>query len=102
MKSFKPSPSVIALINLKIAYSIFLGAVAYFIWPGSIKWYGFAALSILVGMGAIGLMINVIAQIGKIHTFEKQQAAFKAQGNSVKSSSLASHEFLTRKGVIRR
>ncbi len=102
MKTFKPSHAVIALLNLKVAYSILLGVAAFFLWPSSLKFYGFGLVSILVGAAAAGLAINVISQIFKILPFEKDQEEFQAQGNAVKSSTLLSKDFLTKKGVIRK
>jgi len=101
MKTFKTPKSVIVEINAKIAYAIFLVVVAYFIWPTSMKWYGFGLLSIIAGMAGAALAFNALRQIGEIREFEDDQKEFLAQGKEVKSSTLLAEDFLTEKGVIK-
>ena len=101
MKTFKTPKSVIAIVNAKLCYSVFLGVVSYAIFPTSMKWYGFGLLSIFVGAAAIGLAINAFRQIAEIREFENEQDMFIEGGNEVKSSSLLAEDFMTEKGVIK-
>ena len=101
MKTFKPSKSVIIEINAKLCYAVFLVVVAYFIWPTSMKWYGFGVISIFAGVAGVALTFNALRQIAEIREFETEQEEFIEGGNEVKSSSLLAEDFMTEKGVIK-
>lgn len=102
MKAFKPSNRAVFVINAKLLFGFFFGTISYLIWPTSAEWAGMGLVSMLVAVAAIRLWVEAIIEIFKFHAFEKDQNEFMAQGKQLKTSTLASEEFLTTKGVIKK
>ena len=101
MKIFESTDGTLTKVNAKILYGAFLGLVAYLCWPTNPLWWGFGIITIVLGMEAITQLAGAIKLIFKLRTFEGGQEEFMGRGKQVKSSALASQDFLTEKGVIK-
>lgn len=99
---FESSRGHIFAINAKLCWACCLCFGGYFIWPEQLVGYGWGFLALIMFAAAIGLVINAVMLMIKLHNFKRPQEEFLAGGNEVKSSSLASKDFLTEKGVIRK
>lgn len=101
MSDFEVSKSRVAEVNLKLAYAVFLGFIAWVSWPDSAKWWGFGFTSVLCGFASVAMAIQAIHLVRKIQLFEKQQREFEAKGSAVKSAGLASVDRMKSGGVIK-
>lgn len=87
-------------INAKLAYSVFLGLVAWAIWPSSPEWWGFGFLAIILGVAAAAFGGKTLAQMGQLLLKDRKTRAYQRLGAQPKTSDLASRDDLRRAGML--
>jgi len=98
-KPFQSSLGIIIQINFKLLWATAMVFMAYYSWPTSAKWYGFGLISICAGLAAIGLVIEAIRTMAKLHARDKALENYVAQGGKTKSSEMASDDILDNAGM---
>lgn len=91
----------VAAVNFKLSAACMMGCGAYLIWPENPYWHGFYVLSVMLGVGALGLAGGALHLILKIRKFERARDATEALGKPTKEAGLAEGDFITSKGGIR-
>ncbi len=94
MKPFRSSQGSIFLINVKLLYAVFLGFASYWCWPSSAKWWGFGIISIFAAAATVGLLIQALRDMIKLHARDKVLDEYMALGNKPKSSEIATNDIL--------
>ena len=89
----------IVQINAKLLYFTFLGWMSYYTWPIHPQWWGFGLLSIFTGLAAVALLVNVLRMMFHLYQRDKTLAAFQAQGNQPKTSSVVSNDRMREAGL---
>ena len=89
----------IVQINAKLLTITFWGWVSFNTFPTHPHWWGFAFLSIFTGLAAAALLINVINKMFDLYKWNKTLAAFQAQGNQPKTSSVVSNDRMREEGL---
>lgn len=99
MKQFQSSVGSTIKINMDLLFATCLGATAWLIWPTNIKWYGFGFLSICCGLAAVAVTFRALRTMLALYTRDKAMAAYFAQGNQPKASTLASQDIQKNAGM---
>lgn len=85
-----PESGTIWEINLKLLYSVFLIAVAFWIWPSDARWYAFYAMSVICCVAAAGLIFNALRAMRQLQIKRKKWNEIQARGKAPKQATLAS------------
>ncbi|MVA98002.1 hypothetical protein GN330_12180 [Nitratireductor sp. CAU 1489] len=87
-------------INLQLLWAAAFGFIAWVSWPGSAEWWGFGVLSVMMGLGSLGALVNALNAITGLYARDKALAELMAQGGPPKSARLAGHDDLKRAGMV--
>lgn len=90
----------IAGINVKLGCSVLFALGSYALWPSSIEWWGFATHSIVLGLGAIALLIGAFRSMAKLRRVEQALATYQALGVNPKGSHMADDAALQAAGMM--
>jgi ABC-type Co2+ transport system permease subunit len=90
MTPFQNSLGTIIQINLKLFVAAVFAVTAHSIWPTTPEWWGLGVIAILMGAGALSLLVEAIGMALKLYQRDKAIAAYLAQGSKPKSSVLVS------------
>lgn len=91
--------SAILDINGKLLSCFLFGIGAYWIWPSSIAWWGFATHSIVLGLGSFVALIAALRAMIKLRRTERLLKAYEEQGSGPKGARLADDEALIAAGM---
>lgn len=94
MKPFQSSFGSKIQINFKLLGASIFGVSAWALWPSNPEWWGLGVVAIILGLGAVGLLVEALRAMAKLYSRDKAMAEFLAQGNKPKSSALVSDELL--------
>lgn len=87
-------------INILLLGACLLALIAWTIWPPSREWWGFGVLSIILGMTALGALLNAVREIAKLHAREKVIARMEAISRPAEQTEFADLEALKHAGMI--
>jgi hypothetical protein len=101
MKSpFAPTFGQILKINGKLLFGIGAGIAAWYIWPRDPQWWGFAPTSILLGLGAVGAVVQAFSLMAKIHQRNQAIGRYLQKGGAPRNARLADERDLRDAGMI--
>lgn len=100
MTPFHRSTGAIAMINLKFAYGICFGFIAWLIWPTGINYWGFGLLSIMIALSALAVTGGAIVTLIKLLAIESAIRNFSRRGRQPKSAKLAGDDDLEQAGML--
>lgn len=87
-------------VNLQLLGAAICAASAWFLWPTSPEWWGFGALSIIVGLQVPVALVNAVRSYLSMRSRERAVARYMAQGGPLKSATTASRRALVDAGMI--
>lgn len=76
----RPPLSAVLSINGKFLLAALTGFLAWACWPSSAQWWPFAIFSLVLGITAVGALIQALVLIFKIHSREREIAAMLRRG----------------------
>jgi len=100
MKTFQNSHGTVFQINVKLLLATGFAFVAYWIWPDSMRGYGWGFLSICLGGAAFGLLVETIRMAVKLYARARTLDEFERLGKKPKSSRLVTDDALKNAGLI--
>lgn len=100
MEISAPSKTGILTVNANLLQAVLLGGCSWWVWPSSPEWWGFGALSIALGGGALNKFFAALRAMVKLYAREKELARFAATSRAPAPSDLADHNALKDAGMI--
>ena len=86
-------------INLKFLMACGFGYAGWYIWPTSPLWWGLGVASVLLWLGALGLVLNAIQIMVRVYAREKEVRSYLRIGAPPKDSKMASPDELEKAGM---
>lgn len=85
-----PESGTVLEINSKLLYSVFLMAIAIWIWPSDERWYAFYAMSVICWLAATALIFNALHSMRQLQIKRRKWNEIQARGKAPKQATLAS------------
>lgn len=99
MTPYQSSIGTILGVNGRLLYAALLAAVAWYIWPETMRGYGWAYISIILWLASIALVIAACKAALKIYARDRAVSKYLAQGNKPKTAEMASSQALRNAGM---
>lgn len=99
MTPYQSSLGTIIGINARFLYATLLSAVAWSIWPESMRGYGWGFLSICLWLASFALIVEAAKAALKLYARDRAVAAYLAQGSRPKTAEMASSQALKNAGM---
>ena len=87
-------------INGQLLFAFLLGGASWWLWPSSPKWWGLGMVSIVLGAGSLGKLIEALRSMGKIYAREKELSRLAATARSPVQSDLANDSAMEDAGMF--
>ncbi|MGJ8572284.1 MAG: hypothetical protein ACSHXI_16460 [Hoeflea sp.] len=99
MTHYQSSLGTIIGINARLLYAALMSAVAWYIWPESMRGYGWGFISICLWGSSIALFIEACKSAVKLFARDRAVSKYLAQGNKPKTAEMASSQALKNAGM---
>lgn len=87
-------------VNMKLLFSFGCACIAYWLWPTSLVWWGFAFISFVFGFASVALLVEAIKIMRRLRQLLNLIRAYEDNGIAPKGTRLAEDDDLLRAGML--
>jgi hypothetical protein len=99
MTPYQSSFGTIIGINARLLYAALMSSLAWYIWPDSMRGYGWGFLSICLWLSSFALFVEACKAALKLYARDRAVSKYLAQGNKPKTAEMASNDALRNAGM---
>lgn len=99
MTPYQSSLGTIIGINARLLYAAIMTGVAWYIWPDSLRGYGWGFISICLWLSSFGLFVEACKAALKLYARDRAMRTYLSQGNKPKTAEMASSDALRKAGM---